>query len=55
MWAARAAVAGVVVDANYVYGNHITYRDITRGHNGKDARVGFDFVTGLGSWVGKKP
>ena len=52
MWAGRAAVAGVLVDASYVYGNSITYRDITSGNNGAPCLVGFDLCTGRGSWVG---
>jgi subtilase family serine protease len=52
MWAARSAVAGVVVNSAYVYGNSITYRDITSGNNGNPALVGFDLITGRGSWVG---
>jgi subtilase family serine protease len=52
MWAARSAVAGAVVNAGYVYGNSITYRDITSGNNGASCLVGYDLVTGRGSWVG---
>jgi subtilase family serine protease len=52
MWAARSAVAGVVVNSAYVYGSSITYRDITSGNNGASARPGYDLVTGRGSWVG---
>jgi subtilase family serine protease len=52
MWAARAAVAGALVDASYVYGNSIGYRDITQGNNGAPCLVGFDLCTGRGSWVG---
>jgi subtilase family serine protease len=52
MWAGRAAVAGAVVDATYVYGNSIGYRDITSGNNGAPCLVGFDLCTGRGSWVG---
>ncbi len=52
MWAARAAVAGVVVGASYVYGNNITFRDITSGNNGAPCLVGYDLVTGRGSWTG---
>jgi subtilase family serine protease len=55
MWAARAAVAGAVVNSAYVYGNNITYRDITSGNNGAAAGVGFDLVTGRGSWTGATP
>jgi subtilase family serine protease len=52
MWAARSAVAGGVVDAAYVYGNNITFRDITSGNNGAPCLVGLDLVTGRGSWIG---
>jgi subtilase family serine protease len=55
MWAARSAVAGAVVNSAYVYGNSITYRDITSGNNGEPCRVGFDLCTGRGSWVGATP
>jgi subtilase family serine protease len=55
MWAARSAVAGATVNASYVYGNSITYRDITSGSNGASAGVGYDLVTGRGSWVGQTP
>ena len=52
MWAGRAAVAGVVVNAAYVYGNNITYRDITAGNNGAPCLIGFDLCSGRGSWTG---
>jgi subtilase family serine protease len=53
MWAGRSAVAGSVVNAGYVYANNISYRDITSGSNGSaSCRVGYDLVTGRGSWVG---
>lgn len=55
MWAARAAVAGVVVDSAYVYGSNITYRDITSGNNGAPCLLGFDLCSGRGSWVGATP
>jgi len=55
MWAARSAVAGVTVNAAYVYGNSITYRDITSGNNGASCLPGYDLVTGRGSWVGTTP
>jgi subtilase family serine protease len=51
MIAARAAVAGVVVNAAYVYGNSITFRDITSGNNGAPCLVGYDLCTGRGSWI----
>jgi subtilase family serine protease len=51
MVAARAAVAGTTVDSGYVYGNAITYRDITSGNNGASCLVGYDLVTGRGSWT----
>src|SRR5438552_5566210 len=37
MWAARSADSGATVNAAYVYGNSITYRDITSGNNGASA------------------
>jgi len=52
MWAGRSAVTGVTVNAAYVYGNSINYRDITSGNNGASCLVGYDLVTGRGSWVG---
>jgi subtilase family serine protease len=52
MWAGRSAVAGAVVDHAYVYGNNISFRDITVGNNGAPCLVGFDLCTGRGSWVG---
>jgi subtilase family serine protease len=55
MWAGRSAGAGVTVDSGYVYGNSITYRDITSGNNGANALVGYDLVTGRGSWIGSTP
>ena len=55
MWAARSAVAGVVVNAGYVYGSSISYRDITAGNNGAPCLVGYDLCSGRGSWVGSTP
>jgi len=52
MWAARSAAAGAVVNATYVYGNNISYRDITSGNNGANCGPGYDLVTGRGSWLG---
>jgi hypothetical protein len=52
MWAARAADAGSVVDASYVYGSSISFRDIMSGNNGASCLVGYDLVTGRGSWLG---
>jgi len=52
MGAARSADAGVVVDATYLYGSSITYRDITSGNNGASCLVGYDLCSGRGSWVG---
>jgi outer membrane protein assembly factor BamB len=51
MWAARSADAGVVVDATYVYGKSIAYRDITVGNNGASCLVGYDLCSGRGSWL----
>jgi subtilase family serine protease len=55
MWAARSADAGVVVNSAYVYGNSITFRDITSGNNGASCLVGYDLCTGRGSWTGATP
>jgi subtilase family serine protease len=55
MMAGRAAVAGTLVNSSYVYGNSITYRDITVGNNGAPCLVGFDLCTGRGSWIGATP
>jgi subtilase family serine protease len=52
MVAARAAVAGVVMDSSYVYGDNIPYRDIIVGNNGEPTLAGYDLVTGRGSWIG---
>lgn len=52
MWAARSAASGTVVDAAYVYGNHINFNDITSGNNGFSCLLGYDLVTGRGSWQG---
>jgi fibronectin type 3 domain-containing protein len=52
MVAARSAVEGAVVNAAYVYGSYITYRDITSGNNGAPCLVGYDLCTGRGSWTG---
>ena len=55
MWAGRAAVSGAFVNASYVYGNNITFRDITAGNNGAPCLVGFDLCSGRGSWIGATP
>lgn len=55
MWAARAAVSGALVDASYVYGNNISFRDITVGNNGAPCLIGFDLCSGRGSWTGLTP
>ena len=52
MWAARSAVAGALADSAYVYGDSVTYRDITAGDNGAPCLVGYDLCTGRGSWIG---
>jgi len=49
MLAARSADAGAFVNAAYVYGSSIKYRDITSGNNGAPCLVGFDLCTGRGS------
>jgi subtilase family serine protease len=52
MWAGRSAVAGAIVNALYVYGNNIPYRDIKIGNNGAPCMTGYDLCTGRGSWNG---
>jgi subtilase family serine protease len=51
MWAARSADAGTTVNASYVYGNNIAFRDITQGNNGAPCLTGYDLCTGRGSWA----
>ena len=48
-------MSGTVVNAAAVYGNTITYRDVTSGNNGAPAGAGYDLVTGRGSWTGATP
>ena len=55
IWAARSAVAGVVMNSAYVYGNHLTFRDITTGNNGAPCLKGYDLCSGRGSWIGITP
>jgi subtilase family serine protease len=57
MWAARAAIEGLAVDAAKLYASPppIPFRDITTGDNGLPAGPGFDLVTGLGSWADADP
>jgi subtilase family serine protease len=55
MWAARSADAGVAVNASYVYGSSISFRDITSGNNGASCLVGYDLCSGRGSWTGATP
>jgi subtilase family serine protease len=55
MWAARSADAGVVVNAAYLYGSAISFRDITSGNNGASCLTGFDLCSGRGSWTGPTP
>lgn len=52
MWAARSADAGALVNAEYVYGSSISFRDITAGDNGQACLEGFDLCSGRGSWTG---
>jgi hypothetical protein len=56
MWAARSAdSSATLVNAAYIYGNRIIYRDITSGYNGTPCLVGYDLCGGRGSWTGKTP
>lgn len=51
------ATPDVSLDASpsSVYGSSITVRDITSGNNGAPCLVGYDLVTGRGSWIGTTP
>jgi subtilase family serine protease len=51
MWAARSADQGAVVTSATVYGAGIPFRDIVDGANGAPALVGYDLVTGRGTWA----
>ena len=55
MWAARSAASGVQVNATYVYGNNISYRDIVAGGNAGGCSTGYDLCSGRGSWLGATP
>ena len=57
MWAARAAISGLVINAGLLYSaaSPITFRDVTAGSNGLPAGPGYDLVTGLGTWTGQTP
>ena len=55
MAAARAATTGIVVSAGTVYGDTMTFRDVTQGFNGTPCVVGYDECTGRGSWIGQSP
>ncbi len=55
MWAGRAGDTGAAVNAAYVYGTSITYRDITSGNNGAPCLAGYDLCSGRGSWTGSTP
>jgi subtilase family serine protease len=55
MLAARSADADVQLNADYVYANNISYRDITSGNNGAARLAGDDLCSGRGSWTGTTP
>jgi len=69
MFAARSAVSGQVVNAVTVYGNTLTFHDITSGFNGNTlipgtspsrfvpsfCIAGYDTCSGRGSWTGTTP
>jgi len=53
LFSARAAIRGDVIKHDYIYGDRITFRDITVGGTRQNqCRVGLDKVTGRGVWVG---
>ncbi|KAL0477957.1 pseudomonalisin [Acrasis kona] len=56
---ARASHTGKVVNANYIYNGGLTFRDIVTGYSQStttsltySCNVGYDYVTGMGSWIG---
>jgi len=51
MWAGASADAGQVLNAAYVYGSNINFRDITVGNNGASCLTGYDLCSGRGSWL----
>jgi subtilase family serine protease len=55
LWAARAADAGIVVNAATIYSSTITYRDITGGGNGFTCLAHYNLCAGRGSWIGTQP
>jgi hypothetical protein len=55
LWAARAADAGILVNAATVYSSTITYRDITGGGNGAQCLARYNLCAGRGTWVGNQP
>ncbi|HEX4518785.1 MAG TPA: Ig-like domain repeat protein [Gaiellaceae bacterium] len=51
LFASESAVLGSTVNAHTIYATSaIPFRDITSGSNGHAAIVGYDLVTGIGSW-----
>jgi len=55
LWAARAADAGIVINASVIYSATITYRSITGGGNGEPCLPVYNLCAGRGSWIGTKP
>jgi subtilase family serine protease len=55
LWAARAADAGILVNAATVYSSTITYHDITGGGNGAPCLALYNLCAGRGSWIGTRP
>jgi subtilase family serine protease len=55
LWAARAADAGVVIDAAAIYSREIAYRTITAGGNGQPCLPVYNLCAGRGSWIGTTP
>lgn len=55
LWAARAADAGIVIDAPLIYSSTITYRQITAGGNRNPCLPVYNLCAGRGSWIGTKP
>jgi subtilase family serine protease len=55
LWAARAADAGIVVNAATIYASTITYRGVTGGGNGAQCLAGYNLCAGRGSWIDITP
>ena len=55
LWAARAADAGIVINASVIYSATITYRTVTGGGTREPCLPVYNLCAGRGSWIGTKP